>query len=113
MTEPSLAATETRVLQQICADFGVTERWTPARLEGFRTIVAGEIAERPVTESNHTSLADGKVYWQTRAWLCRQGLIEVRYRLGHSYLVLSPVGWRVAYAANFATPPADERKAGR
>lgn len=64
-------------------------RWTKARRAGLLAF-AGNGAAR---ESNRTLVRrgnEGLVYWQTRAWLSREGLITLRP--GGERYVTSPAG---------------------
>lgn len=63
-------------------------RLTPARVEGLRAFDAQGVAR----ESNCTDVKRGYVYWQTRAWLEREGLIEAK---PHPFYELTGAGRRL------------------
>lgn len=82
----------------------MTLQLTEPRRRGLAVLTHGERAGRPVFESNVTTPLDQldgdrrlTIYWQTRGWMQRHGLI--RPAVGASGWVLTDAGRRVAAEA--------------
>ena len=67
---------------------------TPARSRALNVLLAAHRAGRPVYVSNATD--ESRVYWQTAAWLTKNGLAVSRWHPRGSALVLTDLGRHVA-----------------